>query len=116
MFLKIYYLDDEADLCELFADHFSSDNVIITTFVDPKVAMEEIKKNPPDLFFVDYRLPNMTGDEVAKALDPKIPKFLVSGEFSINTDYKFDLILSKPIDVALITQLISKNISAHKAL
>jgi DNA-binding NtrC family response regulator len=115
MSLKVYYLDDEADLCELFADYFSSDKVAVTTFVDTKIAIEAIKKNPPDIFFVDYRLPNTTGDEVAKALDPKIPKILVTGEFSIKTDYKFDLILSKPIDVALIAQVISKNISANRA-
>lgn len=94
--LKVYYLDDEVELCENFADYFESVDVQVTTFTDPKQAIDSIKSNPPDLIFVDYRLPGTTGDQVALALDPRIPKILITGDLSVVTSYEFIAILSKP--------------------
>lgn len=108
--LKIYYLDDEEALCENFVDYFASNEVSVTTFVDPRVAIEAIKKNPPDLLFIDYRMPGTNGDEIAKALDPKIPKYLISGDISIKTEYKFDEVFSKPYEESVIMELISRHI------
>ncbi len=96
MQLNVYYLDDELDLCEIFTDFFESNEVKVTTFTCPKEAIKAIAANPPDLFFVDYRLPGTTGDLVAQALDPKIPKFLITGEISIVTTYSFVKVFGKP--------------------
>lgn len=40
MALKVYYIDDEPDLLELFADLFSSKEIEIKTFADPLKAVE----------------------------------------------------------------------------
>jgi len=114
MLLRIYYLDDEEALCENFFDYFSSKDVEIKTFVDPSVAIDAIKKNPPDLFFVDYRLPGTTGDEVAKVLDSTLPKILITGDISVNTDYRFDRVFPKPYDYSVVAELISSYVSAKK--
>jgi CheY-like chemotaxis protein len=114
MLLKVYYLDDEEALCENFVDYFTSPEVVVSTFTDPLVAIETIKKNPPDIFFVDYRMPGMSGDEVAKVLDPKLPKYLITGELDLKTEYKFDKVLSKPYDEADIAGLISSLITDKK--
>lgn len=94
--LNIYYLDDEEALCENFVDHFASREVRITTFVDPEVAIEAIKRNPPHLLFIDHRLPGTTGDQVAQLLDPMLPKFLITGDISIKTEYPFLKVFIKP--------------------
>ena len=96
MALKIFYLDDEVELCENFADLYNTDNVCVTTFSDPAQAVEAAKSNPPDLFFFDYRLPGTTGDQVAQLMDPKIPKFLITGDMTVVTTYKFLRVFSKP--------------------
>ncbi len=96
MSLKVYYLDDEEGLCENFSDAFSTEKFCVITFTDPAKAVEAAKLNPPDLFFLDYRLPGTTGDQIAQALDPKIPKFLITGDIFIETNYKFMKVFAKP--------------------
>ncbi len=96
MSFSVFYLDDEEDLCEIFLDQFSSEEIDITTFTSPKKIIEAVKINPPNLIFLDYRLPSTNGDEVAQAMDTKIPKFLVTGDISVSTKYEFTKILQKP--------------------
>jgi CheY-like chemotaxis protein len=95
--LRIYYLDDEPDLLEIFAELFGSSEVTVTTFTDPNKAVEAIMASPPDLLFLDYRLPNTTGDKIALQLDPKIPKALITGDLTLNLEAKFDAMFEKPI-------------------
>ncbi len=93
---RIYYLDDEPDLLEVFKDSFSSDEILITLFSDPAAAIEAIAKNPPDLVFLDYRLPKTTGDQIALGLNKNIPKALISGDLQVVTQARFDAIFTKP--------------------
>ena len=94
--LKIYYLDDEPDLLEMFADIFSSPERTITTFTDPQTAVETANSSPPDIMFFDYRLPNATGDELALKVPTAVPKALVTGDMNVNLKAKFDAVFSKP--------------------
>jgi two-component system LytT family response regulator len=96
MSLNIVYLDDEPELCEMFLDFFTSVNVSIKTFTDPQTAIDSINANPPDLIFLDYRLPNTNGDQVALKLSKSIPKVLVTGDITINTEYSFLKVFPKP--------------------
>lgn len=106
MQVKIFFLDDEPDLCEIFVDQFSSQVIQVSAFTDPKVAIAEAFKCPPDLFFIDYRLPNTTGDLVAKNLPPHIPKYLVTGDTFASAPKGFEAVLAKPIDMAKIWNII----------
>ena len=96
--LNVFYLDDEPDLCEIFAEEFASHEILMSTFTDWEVAVEKSKTHPPDLIFIDYRLPGTTGDQVAQKMAKHIPKFLITGESSVSTVYKFESILTKPYD------------------
>lgn len=98
MSLKILYLDDEALLCEIFMDTFASEKFHVSTFTDAKLAIASTKSDPPDVIFVDRRLPHTTGDIVALNMPSDIPKYLVSGDNEIKTDYQFTAILKKPFD------------------
>ena len=114
MQLNIYYLDDEKELCENFEDYFASDKINVKTFTDPERLIECFKLTPPDVLFVDYRLPGTTGDEVAMRLDPKIPKYLITGEIIVGTSYKFAKVFAKPFRVNDIAMLLEQLLSRKK--
>ncbi len=104
--LKVYYVDDEIELCELFCDLFSTSDIAIITFSDPLIAIQVIQENPPDLLFMDFRMPGLNGPEMAKKLDPKLKKYLISGENNLVTDYPFEAILGKPLNIKLIKEIL----------
>ncbi len=109
--LKVYYVDDEPELCELFNDLFSSSEIIVTTFTDPIVALKIIQENPPDLLFMDFRMPGLNGLEMAKKLSPQLKKYLISGENNLAMDYPFQAILKKPFNIKEIRELIQTALS-----
>lgn len=92
---KVYFLDDEPDICSMFADNFADASISIRTFTDPKDALLAARSEPPVLFFIDFRLPGTTGDEVAEQLDPSIPVVLLSGDLDVETKTSFVHKLSK---------------------
>lgn len=108
MLLRVVYLDDEPDLCEIFSDLFSSDNVQITTYSDPKIAIEEVNKNPPDIVFLDYRLPGTNGEKVAMEMKGSMRKFLVTGEINPQLTFNFEKILKKPIEISVISKILEE--------
>ena len=69
----------------MFADYFSSEDVAVTTFTDPAKVVANCHSNPPDMIFVDYRLPGTTGDEVVKSIAASIPKYLITGAINVKT-------------------------------
>ena len=96
MRLKIVYIDDEEALCEIFVDYFSNKDVEVITFTDPVKAIASCLSHPPDMIFVDYRLSGTTGDEVAKSIAASIPKYLITGDINVKTEYKFSAAFNKP--------------------
>jgi CheY-like chemotaxis protein len=111
MTINVFYLDDEEMLCDIFAEILGSGQIRITTFTDENEAIAACQQTPPDLFFIDYRLPNMTGSDVAFAIDPSIEKILVTGELSVNCNYNFKKIISKPYKFDLIANLIDEHMT-----
>lgn len=105
MSLKVYYLDDERELCENFRDLYSSDDVHIETFSSPEALIREAHEFKPDIVFLDYRLINITGDKVASQIDPSIPVVLLTGDIQIKTDFNFLSILEKPVNDRLILNI-----------
>lgn len=111
MTINIFYLDDEESLCEIFAEILGSEEINISTFTDENEAITACKKKPPDLFFIDYRLQKMTGNDVAFAVDAAIEKILVTGDLAVNCDYNFERIISKPYQFDLIANLIDEHLA-----
>jgi FixJ family two-component response regulator len=96
--VKVFYLDDEADLVANFFETFSSESVEVTCFTDVRTAMTAVRTSPPDVFFIDFRLPNTVGDKVAAEMNATFPIALVTGEMRVQTDYKFAAVFEKPIN------------------
>lgn len=108
MQLKVMYIDDEEDLCEVFNDFLSGRGYHVRTFSNPSMGVEEILKNPPDILFIDYRLPSTTGDEIALKLNSSIPKFLVTGDLKIQPKYPFVEIIKKPFKREKLLEILTK--------
>ena len=114
MTLKVFYLDDEPLLCGLFFEEYSSKEVQVTTFSDYHKLMEETKINPPDIIFLDYRLPGITGDQVALKLVNEIPKYLITGDLQVKPVYNFVGIIQKPYEEADIHNILQNLIKLKK--
>lgn len=113
--LKVMYLDDEPLLCEMFVDNFASLEVSIQTFTDPELAIKAINEENPDLVFLDYRLPQTTGRDVALRLNQAIPKVLVTGDLTVNAIKNFVKVFHKPYDFAEMEALIQSYIDRKNA-
>jgi DNA-binding NtrC family response regulator len=94
--LDVLYVDDEKDLCENFEDLFSSPQVRVRTFTDPRLAVAAANQDPPDLAFLDFRLPELNGEQIARAMKREIPKYLITGDLAVRCDYPFVATFYKP--------------------
>ncbi len=99
MSINIVYLDDEAELCSIFSEIFTSSDVFVNTFTHVDVALNYIKINSPDLIFIDYRLPGITGDQIAIKLKLSVPIALITGDLDVQPIYPFAKIFNKPFDI-----------------
>lgn len=106
--IRVYYLDDEENLCRIINDYFQSDETLVSTFIEADEAITACKENPPDIIFIDYRLPDTTGDEVATLIDQNIPKILVTGDLTYSPKYDFYRVVTKPYTLAALAALIKE--------
>ncbi len=98
MTFKIIYLDDESDICEDFALIMESDSIQVLTFTSPLELLQKIDSINPDLIVSDYRMPDLTGVELARKLSPQLPKILLTGELSLKDTSDFIKVFQKPCD------------------
>lgn len=98
MSLKIVYVDDEPGMCQMFMDNFASETIEIIVYTDPLKFLAEFEGLELDLIILDYRLPNLNGDDLAATLGNKVPKVLVSGDLKINLKQKYLRTFTKPFD------------------
>jgi DNA-binding NtrC family response regulator len=108
---RIYYLDDEEDLLNLFKVFIVSDKVEVTTFNSATEAIACCQHTPPDLFFIDYRLADTTGDKVAEALDANIKKILLTGELDMDKAPLFEQVIKKPFKLSHIKNVVEQVLS-----
>lgn len=95
---KIIYMDDEADICDAFAEIMESDTIQIFTFTSPNELLKNIDAIAPDLIISDYRMPGLNGVELARKLSPHLPKVLLTGELSLKDTSDFIKVFHKPCD------------------
>ena len=78
---SILIVDDEPDICDLL-EHTLSDKFTVHTSLSPNSAMQHIHTKAIDCVVLDYRMPEMTGLQLAKKikrLKPSIPIIMISG-------------------------------------
>lgn len=70
---RILVIDDEAALGENISRMLRLPGVSVSVFVDPVKGLTEAVTNPPDLVFLDVRMPGMSGEEVFARLHQAHP-------------------------------------------
>lgn len=111
----IVIVDDELDLLMALADHFRAAMPEARVFPAESgpAALEFIQQNPPDLVIMDWRMPGLTGLELADLLQlSRRPPatILMTAHPSIGLAYRatnehsFSAIFSKPFDPAVMVE------------
>ncbi len=116
MKLKIFYIDDEQDLCDIFEELNQSEFLQIKTYINPVTAIADALNDPPDLVFMDYRLPTMTGDNAAIAMNLDVPIYLISGDLHVQTNFEFTRIIRKPVDNSEFQKIIVDQLQKRSGL
>ena len=104
---KILIADDEPDILEIVSFNLRGEGYEVFTAKNGDEAIEEAKKNHPDLIILDVMMPEMNGFDVAAILknDPQtmdIPIIVLSIVQDKIRGYRIgvDRYLTKPIDTA----------------
>lgn len=113
--LKVIYLDDEADLGGVFTEIFSRNGISVQAASTVEKGISLIQAISPDLVFIDFRLPGTTGVEVAKRLDPKLKKFLVTGDPHAADEGLFIKIFPAPYPLNEIREFLSEQLRVIQA-
>ena|SRR3989339_1752430 len=112
---RVVVVEDEFALCVLLQTHFSK-YYHITIFPDAESCLEAVSTlENVDVVIIDYRLPQMNGVELFKALRPLVPhaKFILTTGYlspdSAEQEFKvgFDAMLLKPFDLQTLEKTIS---------
>ncbi|HKQ20479.1 MAG TPA: response regulator [Nitrososphaeraceae archaeon] len=103
----IMILDDEEYILTLYSDYLSSlGHRILSSYVNTESILQDIDIEPPDIYIIDYRLPNnMNGVEVAIEILKKFPSarmiFITGYEMLEKELSKQDIFYDKRIDVLI---------------
>lgn len=114
MGIKVIYVDDEPDICELFVDIFGGKDILIESFSDPEQAIKHIHEVMPDLVIADSRMPETTGEKLAARLPPGIPVACASGDLNLESKYQYVKILKKPFEIENVREFIGSYLAAKK--
>jgi CheY-like chemotaxis protein len=79
--IKILLVDDEADFTRPMSAWLNSEGYSVTIAEDGGAAINLIRENPPDIVFLDLKMPGMDGAEVLRnirAFNKDIPIIIIT--------------------------------------
>lgn len=115
MKLKIAIVDDEKHACETLKwqlDKLKLDYESCSIFQDSIEAVEKLKKNPPDLIFLDIEMPGLNGFQFIERLDCKDVNVVFTtayGKFAVDA-FRVNAVdyLIKPIDTTELEEALER--------
>ncbi|MFM8315660.1 MAG: response regulator, partial [Deltaproteobacteria bacterium] len=78
----VLVIDDEKDIVELISQILIDNGFEVFGFTNPNDALSYLNNHPVDLIFTDYKMPQMTGFDLANVIGkkfPELPIVVVSG-------------------------------------
>jgi len=91
MKVKILVVDDEASILQSLGGALEDEGYATSRAASAREALEEARKEPPDLVLLDVWLPDRDGLDVLKdlkSLHPQLPVIIISGHGTIETAVK----------------------------
>ena len=121
--LQILVVDDQEIICELIAEYLQADGHTVTTAANGREALEQFKIGAFDLVITDQSMPEMNGEQLAKAiaeLAPETALILLTGfgeemRATGNHPEVIDLVVSKPVTTADLRRAIQDVITRRAA-
>ncbi len=104
--MQVLIVDDEKDLCWALRKILETEGFDVTVAVSSRAALEAVKRNPFRVAFVDAKLPDIDGIELARrirSLRSETPCILISGYL-----YEDDDVIREGLREASICAFVSK--------
>ncbi|MHB0912622.1 MAG: hybrid sensor histidine kinase/response regulator [Armatimonadota bacterium] len=116
---RILVVDDEARFADVFTEMLSEHGHMVCVARSGQEAIKEFMAAPFDLVFTDLGMPGMSGWQVAqtiKTAQPNTPVVLLTGwgnsvDESRLAESKIDLVVSKPVRMGEISEIVSRALS-----
>lgn len=116
----ILVIDDDCSVLEVVRDMLSVAGYKVTATCNGKEGVELIKKQKFDLVLTDFRMPEVSGKDIAKTVkkkDSNTPVIIITGyakEYDGTNPEQdgIDLLLSKPLDFQTLTMNVARIILA----
>lgn len=117
--IKLLAVDDEKGICSFLRDFFSERGYMIFTALNGKDALAIIKKERPNIVFLDIKMPEMDGLEVLKRIKEmdnsiKVIMVTVAGDQATKDKAKelgADEYIIKPFNLNYLEEVVIKKIS-----
>jgi len=122
---RIYIVDDEPKICDLFGNVLERDGYAVHTFLNPLSMLEDLEDGspPPDVIVADVMMPEMNGLELLEALQERetdVPVIMITADSSVETAVEamregaFHY-LQKPVNLEEMRALLEKAINLYGA-
>lgn len=117
---RILVVDDDHRKCEFLAATLSREGYGVDTALDGKAALGLAAERPYALALLDFRMPDMNGDEVYRritASQPELIGIFLTGYPTLDTVFPAvqagaARVLAKPVDAVEVTQLVAECLKA----
>ncbi len=125
--VSIMVVDDDQDILDYFKDVLQRFDTPCATALGAEEALELVEQGAFNIYFVDWKMPNVDGIELARKLKTKTPKLGHSVVIMISAaEWRFieeeakqagiDKFLSKPLFPSMIVDVINKVLGADQRL
>ena len=110
---RILFVDDDEDILFCYSFSVESKNTTVYTASDVKTALEIVTENKIDVAILDYMMPELKGDELAKEInliDPRVKIFFISGyDIALDPVKKLNMsvygVFMKPVELDLLSHI-----------
>jgi len=120
---KVWIVDDDKSIRWVLEKALTKEDVSITSFADPRLVLEQIQHETPDVIISDIRMPGLDGIkllEEIKQQSPNVPVIIMTAYSDLDRavsafrEGAFEY-LSKPFDVDEVINLVKKAIQEKDA-
>ncbi|PIQ86485.1 MAG: two-component system response regulator [Candidatus Omnitrophica bacterium CG11_big_fil_rev_8_21_14_0_20_45_26] len=88
--LKLLIVDDETEICEFLKSFFEERNYTVAIANSGEQAIEQLKKEKPQVVLLDIKMPGMDGIQTLREIKSKNPKSKVIMVTAIETRDKIE--------------------------
>ena len=111
---RVLFVDDDEDILFCYRMLVESGDVIVHTAHEIGVALDVVRENKVDVAVLDYMMPEVTGDELARLInriDPGVKIFFVSGyDVAVEAIKRLNVavygVYMKPIDPSMLRKIV----------